>query len=255
MFISSVKHTEVRLEMKTLFIKDIGEVTIRKSQKAKRISIRITAGKNVQVILPPWAPYRLGKAFAQKKKDWIIKHINGSGSSSMRKIIFNENSNFKTWSHELRISREVQNKVSFQISSGVVEVKIPEDFKIESQDVQSMIRMVLIKTLQMEATNYLPGRLKAISEKFDLKYEKLTIKNQKTLWGSCSSKNNINLNINLMRLPAHLIDYVLLHELVHTKHKNHGPGFWKTLNLYSGNAKKLARELKNHSIQLLEPIS
>ncbi len=241
--------------MKTLFIKDIGEITIRKSKKAKRISIRIKQGGEVQAILPPWAPYLSGKIFAQKKKDWILKHINKSGSFSGRKIIFTEDSNFKTWNHELRISREDQQKISFSICPGLVKVKVPEQFKIEDQDIQAFIREALIKTLRLEAIEYLPERIKIISEKFNFKYKKLSLRNQKTLWGSCSSKNNINLNVNLMRLPAHLIDYVLLHELVHTRHKNHGSDFWETLNLYSGNAKKLARELKNYSIQLLEPIS
>ena len=241
--------------MKTHFIKDIGDITIRKSKKAKRISIRINQGGEVQAILPPWAPYRSGKIFAQKKKNWILKHINKSGSFSGRKIIFTENSNFKTWDHELRISQEDQQKISFHICPGLVKVKVPKQFKIEDQDIQVFIRKAIIRTLGIEAIEYLPERLKIISEKFDLKYKRLSLRNQKTLWGSCSSKNNINLNINLMRLPPHLIDYVLLHELVHTRHKNHGPDFWETLNQYSGNAKKLARELKNYSIQLMEPIS
>lgn len=240
--------------MKILFIKDIGEITIRKSKKAKRISIRISQGGEVQAILPFWAPYLSGKVFAQKKKDWILKHINKSGNFSLRKIIFTEESNFKTWNHELKIIREGQQKISFRTSSGVVNIKVPEQFKIEDQDIQAFIREAIIRTLRLEAIEYLPERLKIISEKFDLKYKKLSLRNQKTLWGSCSSKNNISLNVNLMRLPPHLIDYVLLHELVHTMHKNHGPDFWKTLNLYSGNAKKLASELKNYNILLMEPI-
>jgi len=240
--------------MKTLVIKDIGEITIRKSKKAKRISIQIKHGGEVQAILPPWAPYLSGKIFAEKKKDWILKHINKSGSFSGRKIVFSENSNFKTWNHELRVSRESQQKISFSICPGLVKVKVPEQFNIEDRDIQAFIHEVIIRTLRIEALEYIPERLKIISEKFDLKYKKLSLRNQKTLWGSCSSKNNISLNVNLMRLPAHLIDYVLLHELVHTRHKNHGPDFWKTLNLYSGNAKKLVSELKNYSIQLMEPI-
>ena len=240
--------------MKTLFIKDIGEITIRKSKKAKRISIRINQGGEVQAILPPWAPYRAGKIFAIKKKNWILKHINKSGSFSGRKIIFTENSNFKTWNHDLIISREGKEKISFNICPGLVKVIVPELFNIEDSDIQTFIREAISRALRIEATEYLPERLKHISEKIDLKYNNLSLRNQKTLWGSCSSKNNINLNINLMRLPSHLIDYVLLHELVHTKHKNHGADFWNTLNQYSGNAKKLTRELKNYSIQLMEPI-
>jgi len=62
--------------------------------------------------------------------------------------------------------------------------------------------------------------------------------------------NNINLSIFLMNLPAHLIDYVIIHELVHTVHKNHGPSFWKLLDQHTGGAKLLAAEMKKHRISL-----
>ena len=76
----------------------------------------------------------------------------------------------------------------------------------------------------------------------------LIIKNAKTRWGSCSSINNINLNLHLMRLSDELIDYVILHELVHTKIKNHQKEFWDLLNIVSGDAKGLDRELKKYYI-------
>lgn len=72
------------------------------------------------------------------------------------------------------------------------------------------------------------------------------MKNQKTLWGSCSSANNINLNVNLVRLPDELRDYVLLHELVHTRHKNHGNAFWRALNHLVGDGKRLQRQLRQY---------
>ena len=85
-------------------------------------------------------------------------------------MIFDENSNFRTWNHKLIISREAQNKISFQISPGIIEIEVPENLEITSPDVQSMIREVIIKTLRMEAKDYLPERLKTISQKFDLPY-------------------------------------------------------------------------------------
>ena len=76
------------------------------------------------------------------------------------------------------------------------------------------------------------------------------MRNSKTRWGSCSYENNINLNLHLMRLPNHLIDYVILHELVHTKIKNHSKDFWNLLDVVTGNAKNLDRELKNHHTKI-----
>ena len=98
------------------------------------------------------------------------------------------------------------------------------------------------------AKEFLEGRIKELSDKFGCVYNKVTIRNQKTRWGSCSGKNNINLNMQLMNIPNHLIDYVILHELVHTKIKNHSPIFWGSLNRYVGNAKVVDKELKEYSL-------
>ena len=97
------------------------------------------------------------------------------------------------------------------------------------------------------AKKILIDRLNELAMIHGFTYERVFIKNQKTRWGSCSARNNINLNINLMRLPDHLIDYVLMHELVHTQIKNHSAEFWTKLDSYVGDAKKLHSQLKAYS--------
>ena len=98
------------------------------------------------------------------------------------------------------------------------------------------------------AREFLERRIKELADQFGFVYNKVTIRNQKTRWGSCSVKNNINLNMQLMNIPNHLIDYVILHELVHTKVKNHSPLFWGSLDRYVGNAKAIDKELKKYSL-------
>ena len=98
------------------------------------------------------------------------------------------------------------------------------------------------------AKKILIERLNKISIDTGLLYNKVSIKNQKTRWGSCSSLNNINLNINLINLPLRLIDYVIFHELVHTIEKNHSRKFWNLLNKYLPEAQNLNKELNNYAI-------
>ena len=98
------------------------------------------------------------------------------------------------------------------------------------------------------AKEFLEGRVRELADKFEFVYNKVTIRNQKTRWGSCSGKNNINLNMKLLNIPNHLIDYVILHEPVHTKVKNHSPLFWRSLDRYVGNAKAIDKELKKYSL-------
>ena len=99
------------------------------------------------------------------------------------------------------------------------------------------------------ARRLLVERLDELARRHDFKYNRAFVKNQKTLWGSCSAVNNINLNANLVRLPGELRDYVILHELVHTRHKNHGRAFWRALNRIVGNGKQLQRQLRQYQLR------
>jgi predicted metal-dependent hydrolase len=101
-----------------------------------------------------------------------------------------------------------------------------------------------------EARSFLIGRLEKLAKKHGFTYNRVFIRNQKTRWGSCSIKNNINLNINLVRLPDALIDYTILHELVHTRIKNHGERFWDQLDRVLGDAKKLDKRLSQYNLLL-----
>ena len=94
-------------------------------------------------------------------------------------------------------------------------------------------------------------RLDALAVLNGFTYNRLCIRNQKTRWGSCSATNNINLNAKLVLLPDQLIDYVLLHELLHTRIKNHGQEFWEELDGLTGDAKGLARTLRSYGMKLL----
>jgi predicted metal-dependent hydrolase len=96
----------------------------------------------------------------------------------------------------------------------------------------------------------LTARLNYLTYKYSFSYNRVFIRNQKTRWGSCSRNNNINLNMNLVRLPQELQDYVILHELVHTKIKNHSKRFWVELDKYVGDAKMMAKKLRNHSLSM-----
>lgn len=95
------------------------------------------------------------------------------------------------------------------------------------------------------------NRLNQLAERYGFSFNRVFVRNQKTRWGSCSSNNNINLNINLVRLPGELMDYVILHELVHTRIKNHSRSFWRELDLYVGNSKKTDSRLKKYSLSIL----
>lgn len=90
---------------------------------------------------------------------------------------------------------------------------------------QKALRDVLVEVLREEAKILLPQKLSYFSDQYGFYFHKVTIKHNSSNWGSCSRAGNINLNLNLIRLPEPLCDYVLLHELCHLKEPNHGPRF------------------------------
>ena len=101
-----------------------------------------------------------------------------------------------------------------------------------------------------KAKSMLTGRLKYLVEKHGFTYNRVFIRNQRTRWGSCSSKNNISLNMKLVRLPDDLVDYVILHELAHTIKRNHSKAFWAEMDKIVGNGKHLSSRLRAHGMEL-----
>ena len=102
-----------------------------------------------------------------------------------------------------------------------------------------------------DARKILNQRLVELATEHDFEYGKVSIRKQKTRWGSCSSQNNISLNQNLLHLTDELIDYVLLHELTHTRVKNHSSSFWDELGTVCPSAKEKRRLLKTYSYCLV----
>ena len=111
----------------------------------------------------------------------------------------------------------------------------------------------LAASLRKEAKAWLPGRLAAWAERYGFRYGKVFIKHNISNWGSCSAKGNINLNLNLMRLPEELRDYVILHELSHLKHPDHGPAFHALVDSLCRDgigrpARELEKEVKSYRL-------
>ena len=106
-----------------------------------------------------------------------------------------------------------------------------------------------IEQMRREAKASLPVRVAFWAEKFGFKYGRVTIRASRSKWGSCSGENNISLSLFLITLPEHLRDYVIIHELCHTRHHNHSAAFHSLVDrCLGGNEKKLRRELRNFSI-------
>jgi hypothetical protein len=231
-------------------IDGIGKINIRRSYKARRLNITVKPREGVIVSVPVGMSYSCAASLVNEKKEWILSALKKIKVVEKSKESFKVNSGFVTRSHKLEYRSGKFTDISVRIGDGKIKVYYPESLRIDSREVQFMARKGIVEALRIEAKNYLPERVETLSKIHGFGYNKLTVKNIKSRWGSCSKSNNINLSIHLMTLPDHLIDYVILHELVHTKIKNHGSGFWLQLHKITGNAKVLDKELKKCSINI-----
>ena len=104
-----------------------------------------------------------------------------------------------------------------------------------------------MRALKKKAEEFLPHLVALLASRFGMSFRQVKISKARTRWGSCSTERNISLSFYLMLVPAHLMDYVILHELAHTREMNHGPRFWELLNdMTDGNALALRKEMKEY---------
>nr|WP_321453813.1 SprT family zinc-dependent metalloprotease [uncultured Carboxylicivirga sp.] len=232
-------------------IPELGQVTIRQSAKAKRISIRLKPFQGVTLVIPVGGDVREGVNFLKEKRQWILTNLKKLEEKEDRLTIFDENTEFKSRSFALRISKHNKNNVRLQLDKGILHIFYPSNFPVTHPGIQENIRYGIEEALRLEAKRYLPTRLAELADKNSIRYNNVVIKNLKSRWGSCSGRDNINLNLHLMRLPDELIDYVLLHELCHVHEKNHGPHFWARLDIMTGGkARQLDGRMKDYQTKI-----
>lgn len=167
----------------------VGDVLVRRSTRARRVSIRVSASKGIVVTVPFWASFKSGLAFLALNREWVMATV----------------------------LRQQKKLAQSDAATGIAGMDEAE-------------RAAEVERLRAEAKAWLPGRLRELADRYGFTVGKVFIKHNKSNWGSCSVRGNINLNLNLMRLPEVLRDYVMLHELAHLRHANHGPQFHALLD-------------------------
>ena len=124
----------------------------------------------------------------------------------------------------------------------------PEGTEYHTTEMQRWMHKTLTQAVAYRAKELLPERLSKLATEKGFKYNRCTVRNVHTRWGSCNTRGNISLNISLIHLPNELIDYVLLHELCHTVEMNHSEKFWALMDrvVAPAKAKELRKKLKEY---------
>jgi predicted metal-dependent hydrolase len=228
---------------KVVQFNQIGVVTFVKNRRSKNIKISVKPDRSVRVSFPFYVSSTEVAQFVMKNIDWIT----GQQQKFDIKNSKIEAGRFQTKLHTVQIVEATENKT--RINNDFIEISLAD---LNSEHSRSYLENVIVGIYRYEAKKLLPPKLTELALKNGFKFNKITIRNNKRNWGSCSSKNNISLNLQMMKLPDELIDYILLHELVHTKIKNHGPFFWQKLDeLTNFKARELSKQVRKYSTYTL----
>lgn len=198
--------------------------------KTKRKTIGITVDRNGEVKVS--APLRISekqiKEVVQKKADWIIKKVNEvikrNSNLVCRQFASGEKFLYLGKEYTLEIVEKDLSKDEVLMQEDTMAVYISQGLSEESR--KQAIKEALIKWYRQRFTEIVKERIEKYSLQLKVAPCKVVIKDQKTRWGSCSKKGNINLNWRLVMAPLDVIDYVVVHELCHLKVMNHSKDFW-----------------------------
>lgn len=191
------------------------------SSRAKIIRLKISPAGEVKVVVPYRINNKKAHDFVKEKKAWIDKVLKEIRSTPIPEIVVPTVLNLQAISQSWRVD---------YLPTGYEGVMLtPETGNLLVEglvDDKHLVFNVLEKWLKIKAKQIFPEILDDIATAHGFVYNRVTIRGQKTRWGSCSSKQNINLNYKLLFFPEAVMRYVFIHELCHTQEMNHSRQFW-----------------------------
>ena len=209
--------------------------------RSKRKTLSLTINENAELIIR--APKRLSiekiQDFINEKENWInrkkrlIENQIKDVTSNHNKLLYLGNL------FPINVEQNASKELFFT----------GEEFIANSIEPDSL-SLSIKKWYKNKFKEIALPRVAYFANKHNLMVNQVRIKNQKTMWGSCSSKNNINLNYLLLMAPMGVIDYVIVHELVHTIHRNHSTDFWDSVELIMPEFQEHKRWLKKNGYKL-----
>lgn len=222
----------------------LGDVMISHTNQVRRISVSVKRDRTIRLNIPATYPIQTGINFLTSKEQWIVQALKRAEANSPNRTIIPP---YRTHFHNLEFRTVAENVVSSHTTADKIVVSFPENLSPASEQVQECIRGAILRTLRAEAKEVLPQMVADTAQRHGFRFGKVSVRATRSRWGSCSGANDISLSIFLMRLPAHLIEYIIIHELCHTVHKDHSARFHALVESHLGGMEKqLQSELRGH---------
>ena len=223
----------------------LGTVLVRRTKSARSIRIKYAANGKYTASIPALTPMFYLKRVLRESRDDLLKMAQEVATDT-----YSDGQQIGH-KHTLAVIRSgLSDTPTVKTTRQTLVVTLPPGYVATHKKVQELIRGEVTKILRREAKTYLPPRLKELAKKGGFTYEKVRFSHASGRWGSCSSNGTISLNIALMKLPPQLIDYVLVHELAHTREMNHSLRFWAVVSLHDPLYKLHRRQIKRYTPHL-----
>jgi len=226
--------------------------SIRRSLRAKHVRISVGAD-GVQVVAPVSMEDDEIILLVENKREWIFNTLESyrqrhTQIRAEHEFISGEILLYMGKNYLLCVREHEGRYGSVKLTDDQLLVHIPKDIPQEKR------REVIRRTLELwyigRAKELIHERLELFIDKLCVKVNMVRFKNQKTRWGSCSQKGNLNFNWKLVMAPMHIVDYLVVHELCHLRQMNHSKEFWKLVGSQIPDYKKRRKWLKENGINL-----
>lgn len=222
---------------------------LRVSARAKRASLRVVPGRGLVVSIPTLFPRANVQEFVNSNRTWI--------NASLAKIEANTPAHLRQWPPQVLPLKAINQQlclhyepVADTFSEAQSSANVQRCLIGSSIDDRAAVASEIASCLKRIARSVLPPLLASHAHLQVLHYKRVSIRGQRTVWGSYSSRGTLSLNYKLLFLTRELVDYVLLHELAHTVHMDHSEAFWQLLTQMNVNARGLDRQLSKAGSQV-----
>ncbi len=224
--------------------------THKKNARSKSLKISVSGTGEVILTTPPFTPKFLADRFIQTNSHWIelqkrkIASVQKNIVTDTSVVIFGKKYQRQdVFSKEIPLGIHIQGDTILHNSALSLELNSAEEL---TKSYHTNIDRFLKRTAQ----SYILPRTKTLAKKMDTTYEAITLKEQKTRWGSCSSKGNLNFNWRLAHFEPPIIDYVIIHELAHRTHMDHSGKFWSLVERFDPEYRIKRGWLKRNGLSL-----
>ena len=235
-----IEKREINIDRQTI------TYTLRRSFKARRVRLEVRQQTGLTVIVPRSYPISQLYGLLKSKERWISRNLqrfsNSHSLSARKELKYGDTVPYL--GQDLELVKQENHHGESVVLDGNKLVLSPDLFK------NGLLELALEQWYRSKAAKLITEIADKLSSQMGINYKRILIRGQKTRWGSCSRKKNLSFNWKLMMAPEPVVEYVIIHELIHLKEMNHSKRFWELVAQYCPGWREHKKWLKQHEADL-----